>query len=128
MKPAREPASTRPKPCASLKTPQESCLFAAPCWPSKEENRPWSEISFPLRTPPVRAFDSRYRYIQYTIYKGSVQHSPGSSLIELPSNLAEFGDSNIKILFEDDSKMISGIYYRRIRAGKQKAVHYRIFV
>ena len=59
MKPAREPASSRPKPCASLKKPHESCPFAAPCWPSYEENRPLSEIRFPLRNLPVFAFDSR---------------------------------------------------------------------
>ena len=59
MKPAREPASSRPKPCASLKKPHECCPFAAPCRPSEEENRPWSEISFFLRNVPVRAFDSR---------------------------------------------------------------------
>ena len=29
-----EPSSSLPKPCASLKTPHESCPFAAPCWPS----------------------------------------------------------------------------------------------
>ena len=34
VKPAREPASSRPKPCASLKKPHESCPLAAPCWPS----------------------------------------------------------------------------------------------
>ena len=31
MEPAREPASSRPKPCASLKKPHESCPFAASC-------------------------------------------------------------------------------------------------
>ena len=31
---AHEPASSLPKPCATLKTPHESCPFAAPCWPS----------------------------------------------------------------------------------------------
>ena len=36
MKPAREPASCRPKPCASLKKPHESCPFAAPCGPRKK--------------------------------------------------------------------------------------------
>ena len=56
MKPAREPASSRPKPCASLKKADESCPFAAPCWPSQVENRPWSEISFSLKNLPVRAF------------------------------------------------------------------------
>ena len=30
MKPARESASSRPKPCASLKTPHEPCPVAAP--------------------------------------------------------------------------------------------------
>ena len=55
MKLAREPASSRSKPCASLKKPHESCPFAASCWPSQEESRPWSEISFSLRNLPVRA-------------------------------------------------------------------------
>ena len=55
MKPARESASSRPKPCASLKKPHGSCSFAAPCWPSQEENRQWSEINFSLINPPVRA-------------------------------------------------------------------------
>ena len=52
MKPAREAASSRPKPCASLKKPHKSCLFAAPCGP-------WSDISSSLRNLPVHAFDSR---------------------------------------------------------------------
>ena len=34
VKPAREPAFSRPKHCVSLKKPHESCPFAAPCWPS----------------------------------------------------------------------------------------------
>ena len=34
VKPARGPASSRPRPCASLKKPDEFCPFAAPCWPS----------------------------------------------------------------------------------------------
>ena len=38
MKPAREPASSRPKPCASLKKPHESCPFAAPCGPRRKKN------------------------------------------------------------------------------------------
>ena len=33
MKPAREPASSSPMPCASLKEPHGSCPFAAPCGP-----------------------------------------------------------------------------------------------
>ena len=59
MKPAREPASSRPKPCASLKKPHESCPFAAPCGPRRKKNDLRSEISFSLRKLPVRAFDSR---------------------------------------------------------------------
>ena len=34
MKPASEPTSSRPKPCASLKKPHEHFPFAAPCWSS----------------------------------------------------------------------------------------------
>ena len=34
VEPAREPATSRPRPCASLKKPHESCPFAALCWPS----------------------------------------------------------------------------------------------
>ena len=37
VKPAREPASSRPKPCASLKKPHESCPFAAPCGPRRKK-------------------------------------------------------------------------------------------
>ena len=36
-KPAREPASSRPKPCASLKKPHGSCPFAAPCGPLRKK-------------------------------------------------------------------------------------------
>ena len=59
MEPAREPASSRPKPCESLKKPHESCPFAAPCGPRLKKKRPWSDMSFSLRNLPVRAFDSR---------------------------------------------------------------------
>ena len=38
MKPAREPASSRPKPCASLEKPHESFPFAAPCGPRRKKN------------------------------------------------------------------------------------------
>ena len=55
MQPAREPASSRPKPCAFLKRAYKACPFAAPCSPSIGVNRPWSEISFSLRNFPVRA-------------------------------------------------------------------------
>ena len=60
MKPAHEPSSSRPKLSGPpQKMPQESGLFAARCWPSQEENKPWSEISFPPRNLSTRAFDSR---------------------------------------------------------------------
>ena len=64
------------KPACESASPRESCPFTTPCWPSYEENRTWSEISFPLKKAP--GF-SRTR----------VQHSPGSWTIELPSVLAE---------------------------------------
>ena len=38
MKPAREPASSCPKPCAFLKKSHESCPFAAPCGPRRKKN------------------------------------------------------------------------------------------
>ena len=59
MKPAREPASSRPEPCASLKKPHESCPFAAPCGPRRKKNDCSQDISFSLRNLPVHAFDSR---------------------------------------------------------------------
>ena len=63
MKPAREPASSRPKPCASLKKPHESCPFAGPCDPCRKKR----------------------------FSRTGVQPSPGSSTIELPSAFAESG-------------------------------------
>ena len=39
MKPTREPASSRPKPCVSLKKSRESCPFAAPCGTLVENDR-----------------------------------------------------------------------------------------
>ena len=44
MEPAREPASSRPKPCASLKKPHESCPFAASCGPSRKKYIPVRNI------------------------------------------------------------------------------------
>ena len=59
MKPAREPASSRPKPCASLKKPHEFCTFAAPCGPScRNKQDRASDIGFSLRNLPVQACDS----------------------------------------------------------------------
>ena len=50
MKPAREPASSRPKPCASLKKPHESCPFAAPCGPRRKKNDRDQRSAFPSET------------------------------------------------------------------------------
>ena len=50
MKPAREPASSRPKPCASLKMPHKSCPFAAPCGPRRKKNDRGQRSAFPSET------------------------------------------------------------------------------
>ena len=50
MKPAREPASSRPKPCASLKKPHESCPFAAPCGPRRKKNARGQTSASPSET------------------------------------------------------------------------------
>ena len=50
MKPAREPASSRPKPCASLKNPHESCPFAALCGPRRKKNDRGQTSTFPSET------------------------------------------------------------------------------
>ena len=50
MKSAREPASSRPKPCASLKKPHESCPFAAPCGPRRKKNYRGQTSVFPSET------------------------------------------------------------------------------
>ena len=81
MKPAREPASSRPKPCASLKKPHESCLFAAPCGPRRKKMTVVRDQLFPQKPP-----GSRFRFS-----RTGVQPSPGSSTIELPSAFAESG-------------------------------------
>ena len=81
MKPAREPASSRPKPCALLKKPHESCPFAAPCGPRRKKNDRGQTSAFPSET-------SRFKPV---ILAHRVQPSPGSSTIELPSAFAESG-------------------------------------
>ena len=51
VKPAREPASSRPKPCAPLKKSHESCPFAAPCGPRRKKNdRGGQTLAFPSET------------------------------------------------------------------------------
>ena len=79
MKPAREPASSRPKPCASLKKPHESCPFAAPCGPRRKKNDRCQTSVF---QPP----GSRLRFS-----RTGIQPYPGSSTIELPSTFVESG-------------------------------------
>ena len=49
-KPAREPASSRPKPCASLKKPHESSPFAAPCGPRRKKKDRGQTSAFPSET------------------------------------------------------------------------------
>ena len=58
MKPAREPASSRPRPCASVKKPHESCPFAPTCGPRRKKMTV-IRINFFLRNLPVQACDSR---------------------------------------------------------------------
>ena len=57
MKPAREAASSRPKPCASLKKLHESCPFATPCGPRRKKNDRGQRSGFPSETsrfsPPL---------------------------------------------------------------------------
>ena len=50
VEPAREPASSRPKSCASLKKPHESCPFAAPCGPRRKKNYLCQRSAFPSET------------------------------------------------------------------------------
>ena len=47
MKSAREPASSRPKPRASLKKSHEFCPFAAPCGPRRKKNDRGQASAFP---------------------------------------------------------------------------------
>ena len=82
MKPAREPASGRPKPCASLKKPHESCPFAASYGPRRKKNDRGQRSAFPSET-------SRFA-LSILAHRGSAL-SPGSSTIELPSAFAASG-------------------------------------
>ena len=81
MKPAREPASSRPKPCASSKKSHECCPFTAPCGPRRKKNGRGQRSAFPQKPP-----GSRFRFS-----RTGVQPSPGSSTIDLPSAFAESG-------------------------------------
>ena len=81
MKPAREPASSRPKPCASLKNPHESCrslLLVA----LVRRNKTVVRHQFFLQKPPGSSL---------SFSRTGVQPSPGSLTIELPFAFAESG-------------------------------------
>ena len=54
VKPAREPASSRLKPCASLEKPHESCPFAAPCGPRRKKNYRGQTSDCPSETSRFR--------------------------------------------------------------------------
>ena len=79
MKPAREPASSRPKACASLEKPHESCPFAAPCGPRRKKNDRGQTSAFPSET-------SRFKPV-ILAHRGSAP----PCTIELPSTFAESG-------------------------------------
>ena len=79
VKPPREPASSHPKPCASLKMPDEFFPFAAPCWPSQEEKIPWSDINVSLRSLPVLAFDSRAQGFSTRLARRRSSYPPTST-------------------------------------------------
>ena len=81
MKPAREPASSRQKACASLKKPYESCPFTAPCGSRRKKNDRGQTSAF-------RSEASRFKSVVLT-HRGSAL--PFSSTIELPSAFAESG-------------------------------------
>ena len=50
VKPACEPAYSRPKPCASLKKPHESCPFVALCGSRRKKNDRGQTSAFPSET------------------------------------------------------------------------------
>ena len=50
VKPACEPASSRPKPCGPLKKPHECCSSAAPCGPRRKKNDRGQRSAFPSET------------------------------------------------------------------------------
>ena len=78
MKPARKPASSRPKPRAPLKKSHESCPFAARCWSVKRGQR----SAFPLAIS---------RFAPLVLEHSGLGLSPGLSTIKLPSVLTESG-------------------------------------
>ena len=81
MKPAREPASSRPKPYASLKKPHKSYPFAVPYGPRRKKNDRGHTSAFPSEI-------SRFMPLVLA-HRGSALR--WLSTIELPSAFAEFG-------------------------------------
>ena len=82
MKPAREPASSRPKPCASFKKPHKSCRSPLHVTLVGRKMTVINDQLFSPQKPP----GSRFRFS-----RTGFQPSPGSSTIELPSAFAESG-------------------------------------
>ena len=81
MKPAREPASSHPKRCVSLKTRPRNISVRRSSLALVGRNRPWSGISFASEIS---------RFAPLNLSPNRVRQSPGSSTIELLSTLAEF--------------------------------------
>ena len=61
VKLAREPASNRSKPCASLKKYHESCPFATPCGPRRKKNDRGQTSAFPSETSRFAALILAHR-------------------------------------------------------------------
>ena len=61
VKLAREPASSRSKPCASLKKPHESCPFAASCGPRRKTKDRGQTSAFPSETSRFKAMILAHR-------------------------------------------------------------------
>ena len=61
VKPTREPASSRPKPCAFLKKPHESCPFGAPYGLRRKQNDLAQTLVFPSETSQFEPVILAYR-------------------------------------------------------------------
>ena len=61
MKPTRVPASSRPKLCASLEKPHESCPFAPPCSPRRKKNDRGQTSAFPSEASRFMSLILAYR-------------------------------------------------------------------
>ena len=123
-KPACEPTYSCPKLCPSRrKTPQKSCSFTAPCWSSSEENRPWSEINFyPLRNPPVCAFDSRARgFSTFLVHRRS--SSPSSSPNQVSSCPTARGASPYQTFSDSASCLPRAATSRRAPSGNSEEAY-----